>query len=442
MPSITVNRVPPPGSAEPRRRGSDDVDNPDLLQFLLYFGSALTAAGEAVNKIEDHLHRLAAIYGAPHARVIVLPTYLVVALGHGRPVALEPTHQIHGKLRLDQTAALYDLLRSTEHKGISPGAAIRRIRAILRKPPRFRAPLRVIGHVVLVVGICMILQPTWVDLALAVVFGFLVGIFRLAGGRWASIQILMPVVAAFLVAGLTFILAGATWVEADLRAMVAPLVTFMPGAALTMAVVELSAAEMVTGASRLLAGTMQLFLLSFGIIGAAQTIGAPRAEELSVSPQNTIGAWAPWLGALIVGVGHHLVHSGPRGSLPWICLVLYAGWTAEFLGDLVLGGYLSGFIGAVVLTIVAYLVERRPSGPPALVSFLPGFWLLVPGSLSLIGITEYLSRDSFKGVEDMISAAGSMVSIALGVLCGYPLYQSLQRRFRSHRVLTELTRTG
>ena len=75
--------------------------------------------------------------------------------------------------------------------------------------------------------------------------------------------------------------------------------------------------------------------------------------------------------------------------------------------------------------MVAYLVERAPSGPPALVSFLPGFWLLVPGALSLIGITEYLSQDVVRGAQDLVGAASSMVAIALGVLCGHPLYRSL-----------------
>jgi uncharacterized membrane protein YjjB (DUF3815 family) len=80
-----------------------------------------------------------------------------------------------------------------------------------------------------------------------------------------------------------------------------------------------------------------------------------------------------------------------------------------------------------VLTVVAYAVERIPSGPPALVSFLPGFWLLVPGALSLIGMTEYLSRDVVRGAEDLLGAVGSMVAVALGVLCGRPLFHSLAR---------------
>jgi uncharacterized membrane protein YjjB (DUF3815 family) len=107
--------------------------------------------------------------------------------------------------------------------------------------------------------------------------------------------------------------------------------------------------------------------------------------------------------------------------------VLYSGWIAQWFGNLMLGGYLSGFVGALVLTVVAYLVERAPSGPPALVSFLPGFWLLVPGALTLIGVTEYLGQDSVRGIQDLIGSVGTMVSIALGVLCGHPLARAVAR---------------
>lgn len=130
---------------------------------------------------------------------------------------------------------------------------------------------------------------------------------------------------------------------------------------------------------------------------------------------------------LLVGIGSYLYHSAPPRSLGWLCLVLYAGWIGQFLGSQVFGGYLSGFVGAIVMTPVAYLVEQRPSGPPALVSFLPAFWLLVPGALGVIGITHYLGDDPVAGAQDLVSTVGSMVAIALGVLCGYPLYRSPAR---------------
>jgi uncharacterized membrane protein YjjB (DUF3815 family) len=197
-----------------------------------------------------------------------------------------------------------------------------------------------------------------------------------------------------------------------------------------MAVVEVSAAALVTGSSRLVAGILQLLLLAFGIIGAAQLVGLPPPVAAAGEPPHALSAWAPWFGALVMGLGTYLVQSGPRRTLGWLCLVLYAGWIGQYLGNLVLGGYLSGFCGAVVLTVVAYLVERAPSGPPALVSFLPGFWLLVPGALSLIGMTEYLSRDEVRGAEDLLGATASMVAVALGVLCGHPLSRALLKSLR------------
>jgi uncharacterized membrane protein YjjP (DUF1212 family) len=101
----------------------------ELQRFLLYLGSALTAAGEAVNHVELHLRRVAAAYGAPRARVSVLATYLVVALEPGRPATLEPTRQLRGVLRLDQTAALFELLKAAERGEPSPEEGSHRIRA-------------------------------------------------------------------------------------------------------------------------------------------------------------------------------------------------------------------------------------------------------------------------------------------------------------------------
>jgi uncharacterized membrane protein YjjP (DUF1212 family) len=407
--------------------GASERELRELRQFLLHLGSGLTADGQAVNEIEERLRRVAAVYGAPRARVGVLPTYLVVALEPGRPATLEPTSQLRGVLRLDQTAALFEVLKAAERGARPPHEGSRRIRQIVGMRPRFGRAVTILGHMVLTLGICLILQPTWGDLVLAALFGAFVGAFKLIGARWTSIQMIMPVTAAFAVAAITFLLAGQGWADADLRAMIAPLVTFLPGAALTMAVVELSAAEMVSGASRLVAGSVQLLLLAFGITGAAQVVGLPPADELVDAPTNLLGWWAPWFGVLLVGVGNYLYFSAPPRSLGWLCLVLYAASIGQYLGDQAFGGYLSGFVGAIVMTPVAYLVERLPSGPPALVSFLPAFWLLVPGALGLIGMTEYLGEDAIAGVQDFLGALESMVAIALGVLCGYPLYRSLAR---------------
>jgi uncharacterized membrane protein YjjP (DUF1212 family) len=403
------------------------ADAAALQQFLLYLGSGLTASGEAVNEIQERVHRVAVAYGSPDAVVTVLPTFVTISLGPGQLAGVESTEQLRGLLRLDQTAALYDLLKRAERAEVDPADGVRQVQEIVAMRPRFGPAVTILGHIVLTAGICLMLQPTWSDIALAALFGGLVGALKLVGGRWTSIQMIMPVMAAFAVSSITLVLADHGWGDADLRAMIPPLITFLPGATLTTSVVELSAGEMVTGASRLVAGTLQLVLLAFGIVAGAQAFFAPSGDVLANIPSNSLGPWAPWLGVAVVAVGTCLYYSPPRGAFWWLVVVLYAAWIGQFLGGEAFGGYVGGFVGALVMTPVAYIVERFPSGPPALVSFLPAFWLLVPGALGLIGVTEYIATDRVAGLENFLGTIGSIIAIALGVLCGYPLYRSLAR---------------
>ena len=98
--------------------------------------------------------------------------------------------------------------------------------------------------------------------------------------------------------------------------------------------------------------------------------------------------------------------------------MLYAAWASQFLTNGLLGGYVSALIGATVMTVVSVVVSRLPTAMPAHASFLPGFWLLVPGALGLIGLTELAGGG---GGQDVVATIGSIFAIALGVLCGTQL---------------------
>jgi uncharacterized membrane protein YjjB (DUF3815 family) len=62
---------------------------------------------------------------------------------------------------------------------------------------------------------------------------------------------------------------------------------------------------------------------------------------------------------------------------------------------------------------------------PPFAMFLPGFWLLVPGAMSLIGLTEVASNLSAVGSGDFLAAVGSIIAVALGVLVGTQLFEWL-----------------
>jgi uncharacterized membrane protein YjjB (DUF3815 family) len=77
------------------------------------------------------------------------------------------------------------------------------------------------------------------------------------------------------------------------------------------------------------------------------------------------------------------------------------------------------------MTPIALAVARLPGAPPPQVTFLPAFWLLVPGALGLIGVTEVIGDPATASIEDLVTPVGAIVSIALGILGGVSLYRGL-----------------
>ena len=96
-------------------------------------------------------------------------------------------------------------------------------------------------------------------------------------------------------------------------------------------------------------------------------------------------------------------------------------------------GLLSGFFGALAMTPLALWVETLRNGPPKLVTFLPGFWLLVPGAAGLIGVTELLGVNHELGAQAIVDTLVTVMSIALGVLIGTAAYHTTDSGLRAPR---------
>ena len=153
-------------------------------------------------------------------------------------------------------------------------------------------------------------------------------------------------------------------------------------------------------------------LLAFGVVAAAVVVATPAP----IAPVP-FGPWVAYVGVALVSGGFVLYLSAPKGSLPWISLTLYSAFVAQAVGSVVLSPQLSGFLGGLVLIVVSRLIARLPSGPPRLVTALPGFWLLVPGAMGFIGVTE-IATTGAQAVSQLIDMVLALFSISLGILTG------------------------
>ena len=323
-------------------------------------------------------------------------------------------------------------MHRAERGATGPAEGLVELRAIREMRPRHGRVVTVLAYVVLTIGLCLILQPTATDVAIAAALGAVVGTVLLLAHGHSSLTILVPGLCATLVSALSF--EAVTHGIADdpgLRTLIAPLITFLPGGMLTTATVELASGEMVAGASRLVTGVVQLLLLSFGIVAGAEIAGLPPQDAVRDIQVNQLGWWAPWLGVLVFGLAAAVFFSAPRGSLPWLLLVLGVAWVGQVLGGEVVSPEVSGFVGALAMTPVALAVARIPGGPPSQVTFLPAFWLLVPGAIGLIGVATVVGDPSSADVGDLIKPMGSILSVALGVLCGVSLFRGADATWAS-----------
>jgi uncharacterized membrane protein YjjP (DUF1212 family) len=407
---------------------ADQVVDPVEFQLLMVqVGIAMVAAGDAVDLIEDALRRIVDAYGVTGIQIALLPTSLFIQTGTGDEAHVEFISRVPTSLRLDQIDALYRLVKDLEHGRLSPQDGLERLRGVYRLRPTFSWPTRTLGHAILTAGLMMLLQPTPAGIAAAFVLGLFVGLMKLL--NLPTFSLIFPIVASFVTAVLVFVATRYLHLDNPIRLLVAPLVTFLPGATLAIATMELAAGQMVSGASRLVSGVVQLALLGFGILAAWSLFGISRADLIDHHVAG-LGAWAGWLGVLVFALGIYLHFSAPLRSLPWILLVLVIAFGAQSAGAALFGGQLSGFFGAAAMTPAVLWVETLPHGPPKLVTFLPSFWLLVPGAAGLITITEIVGgglNAASRGGYDVIV---TFVSIALGVLIGTALYRTAHSGYR------------
>ncbi|WP_203754589.1 threonine/serine ThrE exporter family protein [Catellatospora bangladeshensis] len=393
----------------------------NLLEFLRQCGVALCLAGESANRIPDELVALADAYGVDDVEFLVVPTGVFVRSRGGGGVVVDFANADGPPLRLDQIDQLYKLFEQVKAAPIPPAEGIVKVREILDAPPRHGNLVPVLGHGVLTVGIGLLFVRDGRALVSLALLGLLVGVLRLVAERVQVLSLALPVAAAMLVTFLAYRYSPELGAD-PASLLIPPLATFLPGAALTLGAQEMVTRSIISGASRLVSSVYVLLLLTFGIYAGMQLAGP--VQEVPVPEQ--LGSWAPWVGVLVFGVGIYLNSAAPSRSLPWLIVTLFVAYGAQFLVGSWTGGVFAAFVGGLLIVPLANAVQRM-GGPPAQVVFLPSFWLLVPGALSLVGVSGLtgLVELSATGRSNLITAFLTVVAVSLGVLVGSSLLSNV-----------------
>ena len=411
--------IPPSPPSPPSRSG--DVEATRTRALLAQLGTAMIATGQPVQEIEEELTEVAVHLGYPDVQTAVGPTGLVVTLTEGGPRRSDRRLPV-----CVSTSRRASVASATSCSGASsrPTAAREQLAEVARRPVRHPLWLIALAWPVLSVGIALILQPGWANVVAAAVGAVIVfGLVQLAE-RHQVVKALLPTVAAFLVSVAVFGAANAGLLEGPLRTVLPPLAVLLPGALVVNGMSELAAGHMQAGSARLTYGLVQLGLFAVGLLMATALLRVPSSTLANLRVDEIGWVGAP-VGLLLIGSSICLMEGVPLRMQGWVLLVLSLAFGAQVAGQQLGSIALGGFLGAVAASLGASVVELRRPQLARLVLFLPAFWLLVPGSLGLVGVTELAAgRESVSDVA--LGVMGVVIAISLGLLVGSALGRSLR----------------
>lgn len=398
-------------------------------QLLAWLGAGLLAGGIPAHEVEEDLRGLATGLGHPQAQIAALPNGLTLCLGPGEPAT---TERVEGGLRLDQLADVSALvaqlrLAPADQRYAVAQQVLDRLSTLRADPHRYPRFGLIVGGILAGLGIALLLAPAGPSVLFGALLAPVTVTFMALAGRGSTVRVLQPMLAAFVVSLAAFGAAQLGWIEAPLWTLVGPIAVILPGALIVTGLSELAAGALSAGTARLAHGTTQLLLFAVGVLGAIAVLRVPPEMVESTRPAG-LGWWAPLLGVFVVTLAISLMESLSLRWLPWLLATVLATFLAQTAGfALVDSRWAGAFLGGVVASLVAALVEYVRPQVPRIIAFLPSFWLLVPGSLGLVTVTtlEYSPQTGLGAVGEVIAV---VLAISLGVLVGSSLARPLRGR--------------
>lgn len=421
-----------PSTGDPRRyfrAAMSPSDRPEkrrehLLRFLGKLGQAELNAGNAVSLVERDLATIAKVNGEADVQVFVLPTVLFLKWEGGDEHRVDMAHGAYrvAPLRFDQIEEVLTIARSARKGELSPEDGLLRLEVMWRTPHYYGDVGYVCGYLMTTLGVAVMLRPSLNGIWITGLMAFICALFLVAARRRPSWSAVLPVVVSFLLSAGVAIGYRYGLKEPPLSLLIPPLITFLPGMMLTVSVIELAYNSIISGASRMVAGFTRLVLLAFGIIGGFKAVHWGDVP-LPLTVTDRIGPIWPWAGLVLFTLGLHIYQSSKRRSLGWMLLTAVMAYSGQTLSGLFIHGASTAFFGAALMTMTALVIEFRFKGPPAIVTFLPGFWLLAPGSFGLMSVTSIATGVDLGG--DVITLLFSLTGIATGCLIGAFAYSAL-----------------
>ena len=401
------------------QRSLDDILNApkrdEPLGFLLRLAKALHTYGLPAYELEQTMNGCAEAMGYG-IQCMSLPTSISITLlpPNGVPqtylIRVSPGEINIDRLRKTSLVARHVINGET---GAEQGAAY--LKKIASSTPDYPHWVIVLAFSVVSTCIARIFSGDYSDMGVSALVGFMVGIVAVASKTRPMLDHLLPAICAFIATFATLFINHQFKLEVTTSIVViSGLIILLPGLSLTVALAELATQNLVSGTARL-SGTATTFIqLAFG-----SALGAELSDRLgfvaSESSASAVPAWSIWVAAAVASLALVPLFSARMKDFGWFLLSALTAFTVVYFASAEFGSSLGAFLGAITIGIMAKLVTRFFDIPGAMI-MMPGFIILVPGTVGYRSILALVEKDILAGLSTAFEVGVIGISLVAGFL--------------------------
>lgn len=402
----------PASAAGPARPASDSQES---VRFALTLGRALHRFGTPAHRLEEVMTVVCAQLGL-EARFVATPTAIFASFGP--PEAQQATFirgepglaNLHRLAHIDEIANAVIEGRTTP----SDGASLVEAQLIDAPPSALGRLARVACFSLSSAAAAQLYGGGAKELAVSGAVGLLLGLLEAAASRLPGLERGFEPIAAFAASAVSVALTRLIGHFSTEVTTLSALVYLLPGLALTLAMIELSTRNLISGTSRFSGALTVFLLLGFGVaLGRRIDVVLPQAPP-SV-PMAPLPAWTIVPALLVLTLALAVLFRARRKDFPWILLAAVVAYAGGRIGASWLGPELGAFVGALALGVASNAYGRLLKRP-TIITTVPGIMVLVPGSVGYRSIESMLAQDMVGGLSTLFSMIFVLVGMAAGLV--------------------------
>jgi len=401
------------------QRSLDEIPNaPDRnkpIGFILRLAKALHTYGLPAYELEQTMNGCAEAMGYG-IQCMSLPTSISITflLSDGDPktylIRVSP-----GEVNIERLRKISLVASQVINGEINSQQGADQLKQIASSSPDYPSWVIVLAFCIVSTCISRIFSGGIDEMMVSSVIGLIVGLIAIASRTRPMIDHLLPAICAFIA---TFIaLSMDQWFGLSISTsvvVISGLIILLPGLSLTIALAELATQNLVSGTARL-SGTVTIFIqLAFGSALAVE-LGKRLGLEVNHAAVLPVNSWSIWLAAAIASLALVPLFSARKQDSGWFLIASLGAFTTVHFASQAMGSSLGAFAGAITVGLMARLATRFFNVPGAMI-MMPGFIILVPGTVGYRSILALVEKDVVAGLSTAFDVAVIGISLVAGFL--------------------------